>query len=170
MIPQIRVQTLPKWPKWLRYLRIDKTKRLMLCRDWSWPGTCPRAPGGPQRCWCRWCCRAAPHTGSAHTQRRVRKAAKDKKTGQRMPRNAKIKGTASQYWNTPWWPPATYCIVKIRAILHAAGGHPGSTYMWLPAKWQKILQLTTVLRIRDVYPGSRTRIFASHIPDPHRRI
>ncbi len=36
-------------------------------------------------------------TQGLHTQSRVRKTAKDKKTGQRMPRNAKIKGTASRY-------------------------------------------------------------------------
>jgi hypothetical protein len=47
-------------------------------------------------------------------------------------------------------------------------------------KWKKLCQLGSVLRILDVYPGSRIRIFSipdpgseffpSRIPDPHQRI
>jgi hypothetical protein len=43
---------------------------------------------------------------------------------------------------------------------------------WLggPANTGVFPHFLTVLRIRDVYPGSWIRIFSSRIPNPHRRI
>jgi hypothetical protein len=70
---------------------------------------------------------------------------------------------ASQAWS-PWLTGDKEVLEKVqRKAVGMVSGLEGKSY----EERCKELGLETVLRIRDVYPGSRIRFFPSRIPDPN---